>query len=315
MRRFTLVERIALVALALTCALSLADAGPAIAVATPAGATQPAAKPTHWPARPAQPTARSAAVTRTMWLKGVHITEYWPVPERWFAGKRVRPPGLTTSHRLDWLYSARGVTMQGTGIGLDGRFYHVNALGLGGWVDRLGRRAPIGGGREVFWRAGGFWRSPTGTLTYPLEAGGWANGPGRAYVPLRGVSFLSGHGRPGLRYYGSLAVDPRLIPMGSRVYVPAYRGRGNGWFVAQDTGGAIRGLHIDVYRSPPGNPSESAQSLRGQQILVVPPGQRAPASLAPPAGAPQPGGAGKRPAPPKGGGGKSPPPTGGSTPG
>ena len=53
-----------------------------------------------------------------------------------------------------------------------------------------------------------------------------------------------------LHFYGSIAVDPRVIPLGSRVYVPAYRGDGQGgWFIAQDTGGAINGRHIDVYRA------------------------------------------------------------------
>ena len=47
-----------------------------------------------------------------------------------------------------------------------------------------------------------------------------------------------------------------MIPLGSRVYVPAYRNDGyGGWFVAQDTGGAINGRHIDVYRSPPVQPA------------------------------------------------------------
>lgn len=235
------------------------------------------AQPVHWPALTAQPQARSAALRKPTWLTGVYITEYYPAPERWFSGKRVVAPGLTTRHRVDWLYSALGVTMQGTGVGLDGRFYHVNRLGFGGWVDERGRPAPIGGSLPIFWRNGGFWRNAKGELTFPLEDGGWSNGPGRRYIPLRGVSFAPGHGRPGLRYWRSLAVDPRLIPMGSRLYIPAYSDRGGGWFLAQDTGGAIIGRHVDVYRSPPNaDKGERAQSLRGQRILVVPPGTTAP---------------------------------------
>ncbi len=38
-----------------------------------------------------------------------------------------------------------------------------------------------------------------------------------------------------------LAVDPRVIPLGSRVYVP-----GHGVLVADDTGGAIKGRRIDI---------------------------------------------------------------------
>lgn len=263
-------------------AFAITAGPPPPASAAPSGVT------THWAGLPGPPAAaRAAALTRPTWLSGVLVTEYYPVPESWFKGRRVRAPGLTSSHRIDWLYSARGVTMQGTGIGLDGRFYHVGALGRGGWVDRLGRPAPIGGLFEVFWRSGGFWRNARGALTFPLEAGGWFNGPGARYVPLVGATFEDGHGQPGLRYYRSLAVDPALIPIGSRVYIPAYYGKGGGWFTAQDTGGAIRGRHVDVYRSPPTSSADAARSLSGQRILVVPPGQRAPSSGRP-AAAPAP---------------------------
>lgn len=265
---------------ALTAALAGSPAAAHAVSAPEPMATRAAGTPggLHWAALPAPPApARAAALTRPTWLSGVLVTEYYPVPESWFQGRRVRPPGLTTSHRIDWLYSARGVTMQGTGIGLNGRFYHVDALGRGGWVDRMGRPAPIGGLLEVFWRAGGFWRNARGALTFPLEAGGWFNGVGVRYVPLVGVTFAPGHGRPGMTYYRSLAVDPALIPMGSRVHIPAYRDKpGGGWFVAQDTGGAIRGRHVDVYRSPPRGSADAARSLTAQRILVVPPGQRPP---------------------------------------
>ena len=40
---------------------------------------------------------------------------------------------------------------------------------------------------------------------------------------------------------GTIAVDPRLIPIGSKIYVPGY-----GWGVADDTGGKINGKHIDI---------------------------------------------------------------------
>ena len=44
--------------------------------------------------------------------------------------------------------------------------------------------------------------------------------------------------RPG----GTIAVDPRVIPLGSTVYVEGY-----GYAVAEDTGGAIKGRIIDVF--------------------------------------------------------------------
>lgn len=56
---------------------------------------------------------------------------------------------------------------------------------------------------------------------------------------------LRGHTRSGTSvHWGAIAVDPRLIPMGSRIYVPRY-----GYGRAEDTGGAIRGHHIDTWMS------------------------------------------------------------------
>jgi 3D (Asp-Asp-Asp) domain-containing protein len=211
-------------------------------------------------------------IRRPTWLSRVTITEYYPIPERFFVGRRVAAPGLRGLHRIDWLYSARGVTMEGDGVGLDGRRYHVASTGRGGWVDRLGRRSCIGCGRGVFWRAGGFWRNSRNRLTFPLDEGGWFNGSGRRYVPLPGVRFASGPSLD-LGYYKSLAVDPRVIPMGSRVFIPWYKARrlGTGWFIAQDTGGAIGGRHVDVYRPAPESLDDHGRTLRGQRIYVVPP--------------------------------------------
>jgi 3D (Asp-Asp-Asp) domain-containing protein len=90
-------------------------------------------------------------------------------------------------------------------------------------------------------------------------------------VPLRQVSFAAGPSLP-LRFHESIAVDPRVIPLGSQVYVPAYRRDGHGgWFIAQDTGGAITGHHIDVYRPPPTSSGDSGQYLTAQRIFVIKP--------------------------------------------
>ncbi len=208
------------------------------------------------------------------WMRGMTITEYWPAPESWFVGRLVAAPGLPGLHRIDWLYSADGLSMEGEGIGLDGRQYHIQELGMGGWVTADGQATSPADGWAAgppYWRTGGYWLNRSRAVTFPLGTGGWSNGVGSKYLPLRQVAFAAGDSLP-LSYYQSIAVDPQVIPLGSRVYVPAYRNDGHGgWFIAQDTGGAINGDHIDVYRPPPSSPLDSGQYLASERVFVIKP--------------------------------------------
>jgi 3D (Asp-Asp-Asp) domain-containing protein len=216
--------------------------------------------------------SKTKKIRKPTWLTGVAVTEYYPIPESFFVGKKVHAPGLSGKHRIDWLFSARGLTMEGDGVGLDGKRYHVESIGHGGWVDKLGRNSCIGCSRGVYWRAGAYWKNSAKHLTFPLDGGGWFSGVGKRYIPLPGVRFGSGPSLD-LDYYASLAVDPSVIPLGSRVYIPYYKrqGLGTGWFKAQDTGGAIGGRHVDVYRPAPESIDDEGRSLSGQRIYVVPP--------------------------------------------
>ena len=52
--------------------------------------------------------------------------------------------------------------------------------------------------------------------------------------------------------------------------MPAYKPLNkDGWFRADDTGGAIKGRHIDVYRRPPDSSSDSGRYLQAA-VFVVP---------------------------------------------
>jgi 3D (Asp-Asp-Asp) domain-containing protein len=220
------------------------------------------------------PQTAGAVIKKTGWVKDVTLTEYYPTPEKWFVGAKVNAPGLTDKHRADWLYSAYGLPMEGSGIGLDGRMYHF-ASGFGvSWVGKNGKNDGT-----YYWLDVG-WRNKKGAVTFPLEGGGWSNGPEvkkRYESPKKkGVSFELGGstGASGLKlkFWRSIAVDPDLIKFGSRVYVPAYRNKpGGGWFTAADTGGAIDGRHIDIYRSPPKKKSIGGNYYPSKRICVVPP--------------------------------------------
>jgi 3D (Asp-Asp-Asp) domain-containing protein len=220
------------------------------------------------------PPVPDRPISHRQWLSGVTITEYYPAPERWFIGRRVRVPGLSGTYAADWLYSARGVAMEGDGVDPHGRHVHIAELGSTGWVNGAGRpTVPVCLGKWSrgfpVWLSGG-WRNRSGRVTFPLASGGWANQRGFRTLSYGGVTFAPGSSLS-LRYYHSIAVDPRLIPLGSRVYVPAYRRLGGGWFIAQDTGGAIKGRHIDVYRAPPNSPDDLGRYMTNQRILVIPP--------------------------------------------
>jgi 3D (Asp-Asp-Asp) domain-containing protein len=209
--------------------------------------------------------------TKGHWLGGFTLTEYWPAPEAWFKGRLVHAPGLSGRYPIDWLYSATGISMEGEGVLPDGRLAHIDSFGSAGWVTVAGKRTSASNGFAAgapYWRDGDFWRNSSGSVTFPLRKGGWSAGRGRRYVSMAGVSFASGPSLP-LKYYRSIAVDPSVIPLGTRVYIPAYRHDGyGGWFVALDTGGAIGGRHIDVYRSPPSDQADTGAYLTRERVFI-----------------------------------------------
>lgn len=61
----------------------------------------------------------------------------------------------------------------------------------------------------------------------------------------------------------SIAVDPSVIPMGQKVYIEGYGER-----VAQDTGGAIRGNHIDMFVDVDHNTCEAMGKVYCKVYLI-----------------------------------------------
>lgn len=227
------------------------------------------------PPPPPQPTRH--LLTRPTWLKQTLVTEYWPASERWFAGKLVHAPGIAGMHPVDWLYGAHGLPMEGEGLARGASVVHFAGPYDIGWVNRRGGRTQPcrtpgawTNGRP-FWLASG-WRSRAGRVTWPLARGGWSNGRGVRFSASR-ARFATGHSRT-LAYWKSAAVDPKVIPFGSRIFLADLcRTPAHGWLEARDTGGAIGGHHIDVYRPPPARLAHGL-NLHGRAILVVPPGTR-----------------------------------------
>ncbi|MDO5296840.1 MAG: 3D domain-containing protein [bacterium] len=62
---------------------------------------------------------------------------------------------------------------------------------------------------------------------------------------------------------GTIAVDPALIPLGSKVYIPGY-----GWGTALDTGGHMRGSVIDIWY--PSNSECMRWGVRSVTVTVLP---------------------------------------------
>jgi 3D (Asp-Asp-Asp) domain-containing protein len=217
-----------------------------------------------------------AKVRKRQWINDFVVTEYWPVPETWFRGKKVTAPGLKRPGRIDWLYSARGVSMEGDGVDSAGNRVHISCLGSAGWINAKGRRTVPGArgwsGGPPFWRNARIWFNKRSRPTFPLSAGGWSDGKGSKYRGNAGICFDEGPSR-NLDYYDSVAVDPDYIPLGSLIYVPAYKPVNGGWFRADDTGGAIIQRHLDVFRPPPSEPFGNGRYLTKQRVLVDPPGK------------------------------------------
>ncbi len=96
------------------------------------------------------------------------------------------------------------------------------------------------------------------------DKSGRALGTGKKYISnasaYTGDTTTASGQRP---RWGTIAVDPRVIPLGSRVYVPYF----DKVFIANDTGGIIRGTMIDIFMKSARNMNNFGR--RNLEIIVL----------------------------------------------
>ena len=233
--------------------------------------------------------AAQTSPPRPVALGNFWITYYWFAPESWFTAKKILAPGLKVPYREDFLYSARGIAMQGTGTGDDNVLLHWRS-GAGDWVNNLGlptKTAASGftNGAPYARPGGCFWWLKSTPLTAesqgrptfaPADATADASWDWTDNAPANKAKYkvvcnkaavlagqpddLNYRGYPDLFGVGvgtavtpwrSIATDLAVIQRGTSIYIEALKNTpSKGCFSADDTGGAIIGKHIDVLIPP-----------------------------------------------------------------
>ena len=153
------------------------------------------------------------------------VTHYNIIDEEDFTGNFVTANGIPGTYREDFLYSARGVSMQGTGLTRNDEYIHY-VSGGGGWVNLKGDPTEDIPDTNDWTNGRPYW------IRYPDQVT-FAQGAGGACGPVT----------PGT----SVAADLSVLPCNSNISID---GGGIGFRRVDDTGGAITGHCIDVLVPP-----------------------------------------------------------------
>ncbi len=146
---------------------------------------------------------------RDAWYESLFlITGYNVCAEDDFNGELVDGVGLNEKHKKDFLYSASGVPMQGTGKTADGKYIRLASMKCGWHRNAKGRPDYVEDASKI-------------TFAYAGSVMG-------AFAPV-----LENQ---------SIAVDKRVIPKRASVEI-----EGVGKRSADDRGSAIKGFHIDNF--------------------------------------------------------------------
>jgi 3D (Asp-Asp-Asp) domain-containing protein len=135
------------------------------------------------------------------------ITAYNCCDEDDFTGDKVDAKNVG-KRKQDFVFSGRGVCMQGTGVGTDGKYISISNPG------------------DIQWNPG---------------YAGVKNPDAAVFVYSTAVTGAYG----ALTADGSIAIDPTILPKHHRVDIIGPRALGER--KGDDTGGAIKGHHIDNY--------------------------------------------------------------------
>ncbi len=137
----------------------------------------------------------------------------------------VRKGPSTKYSRMGSLYKNKSVTI----LDSKGNWYKINFNGKEGWVSK--NYIKVGGSNTSQSSSQNNSNNSQNNVVRTM------NVVATAYT---GYSTTSTGQKP---VWGTIAVDPRVIPYGTKVYIPQF-GR---TFIANNTGGAIKGNKIDIF--------------------------------------------------------------------